>query len=448
VQQARRLLWVVIWGAACIFCLVSATVTRAVAKDHIVKCAAFTPDGERLAIGYRGGRVVVRDINPGSKSRRLCRHSEDVTILAFSPDGRLLATGGRDGAVMLWDTETRKLRRILTGYESYLIRGLVFLNPNELLTSTGAEIVIWNLMTMNKRSPLPEAEGRALAGPIAVHLEKGLLLTTTVDCMEPASDLEIRTDRLVLCDFRGRRILETYDLQTGTIHAVAISSDARILAVATHYGVYLITRGQGKSRVLRSPSSLFYSLHFLRSDSLLLAHGPLGLRIWSVPDGVQIGSELETLRGSAMALSPDGIHLALPQGWFRMQVINGQYDLPDRNCIEAARARWSRLIGKWTLLPKNDLGWLREVEDMEITFRTDGTFTVSLQVRQEGKVEHLEYPGVFWLDGPRVQLLGENASTFEGTCLTLMDSELVLQHRNWVGSARLVRAALDSKKLP
>jgi WD40 repeat protein len=90
---------------------------------------AFSPDGQRLALGMNG--VYVCDARTGAEihhfqaadlpkgiheiERRMLQKTGDggVRGLAFSPDGRWLCTSGRDGSVRLWEVITGRevLRR-------------------------------------------------------------------------------------------------------------------------------------------------------------------------------------------------------------------------------------------------------------------------------------------------------------------------------------------------
>ncbi|GAU70706.1 putative WD-40 repeat protein [Streptomyces sp. NBRC 110611] len=74
------------------------------------RALAYSPDGERLALGTSSGRVAVYD---GDARRRVgslsgtyseaAQEKEPVTALAYSHDGTTLAVGGKDGTIRLWD---------------------------------------------------------------------------------------------------------------------------------------------------------------------------------------------------------------------------------------------------------------------------------------------------------------------------------------------------------
>jgi WD40 repeat protein len=71
-------------------------------------CLAFSPDGQRLALGRIEGIVEVWDTGMGQKVHTFKGHSGNVRRLAFSPDGKRLVTGGADGSLRVWDMVGRR----------------------------------------------------------------------------------------------------------------------------------------------------------------------------------------------------------------------------------------------------------------------------------------------------------------------------------------------------
>ena len=64
-------------------------------------CAAFSPDGKRVASGGVGV-VRVWDAESGKELRRYEGHTKLVVSVAYSPDGKRIASASEDGTVRIW----------------------------------------------------------------------------------------------------------------------------------------------------------------------------------------------------------------------------------------------------------------------------------------------------------------------------------------------------------
>jgi WD40 repeat protein len=117
--------------------------------------AAFSPDGRFLATsgGVRdvqetlnSGDVDLWDLETGRGLRSMTGHTWVVTRLAFSPDGRMLATGSGDDTVRLWEVATGAERHRFTGHSTY-ISSLAFAPDGRELAaaSDDAPVYIWDV---------------------------------------------------------------------------------------------------------------------------------------------------------------------------------------------------------------------------------------------------------------------------------------------------------------
>ncbi|MCP9206787.1 hypothetical protein [Streptomyces cucumeris] len=129
------------------FTLPSARQVSGVVEQHDAQALAYSPDGERLALGGDSGRVNVYDDDGmralGSLSGTYAdraRTGEPVTALAYAHDGATLAVAGANGTVRLWDTASgRPLGTTFTGGTDPVL-AVAFGPDDRTLFVTGARI--------------------------------------------------------------------------------------------------------------------------------------------------------------------------------------------------------------------------------------------------------------------------------------------------------------------
>ena len=82
-----------------------------------VLSVAYSPDGIRMAIGDKAGRLQVWDAQTGEVLLLWEGHSDTVSSVVYSPDGKTIASGSYDNTVKVWDGLTGELLRTLDGHE-------------------------------------------------------------------------------------------------------------------------------------------------------------------------------------------------------------------------------------------------------------------------------------------------------------------------------------------
>ena len=71
-----------------------------------VQCAAWSPDGGRLAVGCSDHEIWIWDLASKQRWRRLAGHASQVVALSFLGGDDLLASGSWDGSLRLWNART------------------------------------------------------------------------------------------------------------------------------------------------------------------------------------------------------------------------------------------------------------------------------------------------------------------------------------------------------
>jgi WD40 repeat protein len=111
------------------------------------RCLAFSPDGTRLAIYTRHGKITLRDGQSG-KELGAVKVSDPVTAIAFSHDNRLLATSTTDNRVDVIDLSSRESARVLGDSDKQnFFPALLFSGDDRVLIagSSDGRIRLWGV---------------------------------------------------------------------------------------------------------------------------------------------------------------------------------------------------------------------------------------------------------------------------------------------------------------
>nr|WP_246275582.1 WD40 repeat domain-containing protein [Brasilonema bromeliae] len=122
-----------------------ATLTR---FDNSINTVAISPDGQTLASGDNVGVIKLWDLNSGRLIRTISgAHSNTVTKIVFTPDGRSFISASRDRTIKLWSVTTGQSVRALTGHNNWV--NDIAINPNGQTLASAAKdgIKLWNLTT-------------------------------------------------------------------------------------------------------------------------------------------------------------------------------------------------------------------------------------------------------------------------------------------------------------
>lgn len=115
---------------------------------EIAHAIAWSPNSKTIAAALGNKTIKLWDSNTGKTIRTLTGHKYAVRAVAFSPDGKTLASGSSDKTIKLWNPQTGQLKTTLLGHTN--IVNLVKISPDNqsLVSETETKnIKLWNLKT-------------------------------------------------------------------------------------------------------------------------------------------------------------------------------------------------------------------------------------------------------------------------------------------------------------
>jgi RNA polymerase sigma factor (sigma-70 family) len=197
-------------------------------KNQPVRCVAFAPDGQTLAVGYEGNgagdSVRLWDTASGTERIALPGPRLSVRMLSFSADGRALAAASLDGQVKVWELPTGRPKASLSCGPIYAVR----FSPDGKLLATGGgawgnpqgpgEVKIWDAETGALRNHLTGHTGWVYS--VLFSVDGKTLASASHDGTVRLWDVAAGKERAVL-------------MHAGPVVSLALSPDGRVLAAGT-----------------------------------------------------------------------------------------------------------------------------------------------------------------------------------------------------------------------
>jgi WD40 repeat protein len=281
-----------------------------------VMSVAFSPDGQRLA-SASGNTVKLWDVaydqepltlvDPGKANERVGLRRGDARGLSFSPDGKRLACGYRNGAVRVWDAATGRELLKLTGHTRD-VWGVAFSPDGQRLASASIDqtVKLWNAATGQELSTFRRLAGAATA--VAFSPDGRRLVATDLYQTVKVWDAPSATELFSLDDTMATRGYET------SVRGVAFSPDGNRLAVASRQSgsLRLWDTSTGRELLLIKGPVVFISSVAFSPDGqrLAAAYSDATVRFWEAASGRLLLSLKESGQVTSMVFSPDGQRLA------------------------------------------------------------------------------------------------------------------------------------------
>jgi WD40 repeat protein len=260
-----------------------------------VFAVAYHPDGRQVAAAGDDGMIRLWETDTRRLLRLLVRHPRPVRSLAWSPRGRYLASAGDDGAVCLWEAATGRLLRTWQGHAGG-IRAVAWAPGGEFLATGGEDgrVRLWR-----------SRDGEALPAVLA-HEAPVLAVAWSPDGKQLASAGRELTVRL--WDVAsGNSLWELRKHEVPAVTALAWSGDGKTLASAGYDSkIWLWDVATGKASGSIEPRFPVTALAWSARRDALCSGTVAGVQTWEAS-----GRQLRTLgyhQGGihTVAWSPDG----------------------------------------------------------------------------------------------------------------------------------------------
>ncbi|MCZ6690320.1 MAG: hypothetical protein O7H41_12000 [Planctomycetota bacterium] len=315
------------WGLPALFSLnLEGDLNLLGSSGAIPTMVTYLADGKAVALGGRGGEVILLDAATGKTLARLHGHASQVTALASSPDADRFASGDDDGVVRIWGVEAQKeLLKIETG--SSPVAGVQFLQDGARLIATSMDGPphIWDLESGQKVRSFENQVG---------HIY-GLELSPSGEIVVAGTS----SGNLVIWAVEDGKIVRAFKAHSGVVNAVKFLPDGKGLVSAGNEGA--IRLWDPKTGQRTDPPEAHGSVRDLawspdgqtiavveeeRSVRILDANTgrPIRSLAWEEDDSINP----DIVDVEAIAISPDGKELAAIS-WF------GEV------------RRWNLLTGEW-----------------------------------------------------------------------------------------------------
>ncbi len=261
--------------------------------------ASFSPDGNRIVLGRRGGLVSLWDANTGARLLRRELNNRGIWTAQFSPDGTKILAGSTGGFANILDASTLDVLTTLTGHISTapVMRGAGFSPTGDRIISTGNDgfARMWDVKTGASiwAEKLPKATYSADFSP------DGRTVAVSM----------VGTGQVQLLDATSASLIRTYEGHTKSVYGVRFSPDGTRLATAcTDQKARIFNVATGALLVeIPHPKTYPNNLAFSPDGKLLATADEDGTcRVWDSSTGAIVELLYSGAEMQRVEFSPDG----------------------------------------------------------------------------------------------------------------------------------------------
>jgi len=200
--------------------------------DQWVRAAAFSPDGQTVAMSCDDGALLLLDAATGKEGHSLGKAGRFGSGVAFSSDGKLVAAAGSDECIQLWDSATGKEH---AKFPVGSAPRTVTFSPdgNTIASAHGSpnlwedgSIILWDTASGKRLHTLLGQKGEAFS--VSFSPDGKRMVSGGMEAMT------------LLWDVQTGKLLRTMDPLVGWVQAVAFAPDGRRLAAGATDGRIMV----------------------------------------------------------------------------------------------------------------------------------------------------------------------------------------------------------------
>jgi WD40 repeat protein len=253
-----------------------ANLTKSVFTDALngATSIAFSPDGQRFAIGLIDGKARVYQTTTYQELLILEGHLAWTACVAFSPDGEFLATASLDHTVKLWNLKTGQCCLTFEGHTSWVV-SVAFSPDGETLVSCGNDrtIKLWNIATQQCVTLVGHTD---FVVGVAVSPDGETIASCSYD------------QTVKLWQMATGHLIHTLHGHTAYVRAIAFSPDGQTLASGSWDRTIRLWNMETKTcfSILQKHTDSVTSIAFSPNQQILVSAGfDCTVRLWQIETG-------------------------------------------------------------------------------------------------------------------------------------------------------------------
>lgn len=280
------------------------------------KSVAISPQNQFLMIGRKGSAASLVEIKSGRTlidSGRM-DHMGDVGVCAFTPDGQFMVMGGSKGVIEVYEVDAKGKLDLKGQYPLHNkeITSLALSSDSKFALSGDSDKAAryWKL-----------ADGQPIA---TIDGFDGKVKATRIS---PSGNQLLATDGKTLKAYSVKEKKIVGELEVARSHAsgqsAAISADGLLLAAGDGYDIHLWDLAKRQKLGTMEGKEINWSMTFAPDNRHLFSGGNGAIYVWDCERRMKLQTNLigKSFYVQALAVSPDGTHVASPSAFSEAVVL-------------------------------------------------------------------------------------------------------------------------------